>query len=98
MPCRLLAGKRGGRGGPQGAPAPPELAAGGRQTRPEDGLPCGPYPAVCTDWRRLQLGGLLDPAHGKGNAAALLVHLQHLYPDDIPDFQHLARVLYIFFA
>ena len=49
-----------------------------RAARPEGGLPSGPYPAVCTDWRRLQLGGLLDPAHGKGNAAALLVHLQHL--------------------
>lgn len=61
-------------------------------------MPCGPYPAVCTDWRRLQLGGLLDPAHGKGNAAALLVHLQHLYPDNVPHFQHLAGVLYIFFA
>ena len=27
-----------------------------------------------------------------------MVHLQHLYPDDIPDLEHIAGVLYIFFT
>ena len=40
------------RGGPQGAPAQPEPAAGGRRARPEGGLPCGPDPGFCTGWRR----------------------------------------------
>ena len=43
-------------GGPQGAPAQPEPAAGGRRARPEGGLPCGPDPGFCTGWRRERAG------------------------------------------
>ena len=88
---------RKGQNGPQGRSGKAGAGGQSRQTRPEDGLPWGRILRFVQTGGGYSWAGCLTPRMVREMRPRFWSTSSTFYPDDIPDLEHIAGVLYIFF-